>query len=258
MPNATVFLSDIHLCEAQTEITRAFVHFIEHVAPQFDSVYILGDLFDYWIGDDCTTAYHEYIIQKLHTLSTTTPWYFQPGNRDFLIGQAFAEAAGCTLLPEIVTHKIQGHRILLTHGDLLVQADYGYRMFRYCVQSHLMKKAFLSLPATWRLRIAAYLRSASRQATQKKTAKHFTTSIKPLQAELNAHQANMVIYGHIHRFSITYNSVPHYFLSMSLADWRPGKRPSFLTISPSESKLERLSTEVIPDELDEEQCLVRS
>jgi len=243
MSSSTAFISDIHLCEAQTDITRAFVHFIEKVAPQFDSVYILGDLFDYWIGDDCTTAYHKYIIKKLHTLSKTTPWYFLPGNRDFLIGNQFAQAAGCTILPEIVTHEIQGYRVLLTHGDLLVQADYGYRFFRYCVQSHLAKKCFYSLPVPWRVRIADYLRSASQQITRKKTPRHFATSIKPLHAELTKNQAEMIIYGHIHRSSIAYTNAPRDLLIFSLGDWQP-LLPSWLLLLSRES----VSLDVLPEE----------
>lgn len=220
MSPPTAFISDIHLCEEQPEITQSFVYFIEHIAPQFDSIYILGDLFDYWIGDDCASPYHKYIIEKLHTLSKTTPWYFLPGNRDFLLGKQFAQAAGCTLLPEITTQRIQGYQVLLTHGDLLVQADYGYRIFRYCVQSTLLKKCFLSLPVSWRQSIAAYLRSASQQATQKKTLRHFTTSTKPLYTELTKHQAEVIIHGHIHRSTIEYVSQPNCLL-FSLQDWRP-------------------------------------
>ena len=222
MRQSTAFIADIHLCEEQPAITQAFIHFIEKEAPQLDSLYILGDLFDYWIGDDATSPYHEYIMKKLYTLSTKTAWYFLPGNRDFLIGDYFAKATGCTLLPEIAIREIQGHRVLLTHGDLLVQQDYGYRVFRYFVQNPLNKKLFLSLPATWRTYIARTLRSASYNATQKKTDRHFTVSFDAIHKTLSKQDAQLLIHGHIHRLSIQ-NSIGFMrnpFIALSLPDWR--------------------------------------
>ena len=135
MEKSAAIISDIHLCEDNKIIADAFIHYIDTIAPKHESVYIIGDLFEFWVGDDNNSNFNQNIMNKLKKLSKTTKLYFQAGNRDFLVGSEFCEKTGCTLLPDIYTTKIHGKKILLTHGDLLLTKDIEYQKFRRFIQN---------------------------------------------------------------------------------------------------------------------------
>src|SRR5690554_6802473 len=123
---STLFISDLHLDSKRPELTRALIQFLKNNKNQYDALYILGDLFEVWIGDDADIPNHQPVIDTLYDFSKTTPCYFQHGNRDFLIGDAFAKATGCQLLPEKIVIKPYGEPVLLMHGDTLCTADTDY------------------------------------------------------------------------------------------------------------------------------------
>src|SRR3990167_6838922 len=119
MPH-TLFISDLHLQEETPATTQAFFHFMEKQAATADALYILGDFFEAWIGDDDDTSFHSQLIDSIKKLvDQRVPVYFMHGNRDFLIGQRFAEKSGVTLLPDPTVIELYGQSILLTHGDVL-------------------------------------------------------------------------------------------------------------------------------------------
>jgi len=132
----TLFISDLHLNRNRPYITRKFINFLKTTATRSDALYILGDLFDVWIGDDDHQRLHRLIIDALNQLSTNhqVPIYLMPGNRDFLIGHAFCHASHCQLLPDPLTINLYGTKTLITHGDLLCTQDIEYLKFRQKVR----------------------------------------------------------------------------------------------------------------------------
>lgn len=127
-----LFISDLHLCATRTHITRAFLEFLQHIATQAKALFILGDLFEYWAGDDdVEDVFHQDIIQAFCSLASAgVPVYLIHGNRDFLIGQAFCTQAHITLLEDPTIVELHAERVLLSHGDALCTDDLAYQSFR--------------------------------------------------------------------------------------------------------------------------------
>ena len=124
----TLFIADLHLCQEEPAITAGFLRFLQREAQTADALYILGDLFEAWIGDDDPNPLHQQIATALRTLPL--PVWFIHGNRDFLLGQRYARASGMTLLPEEQVLNLYGRSILIMHGDTLCTDDEGYQRFR--------------------------------------------------------------------------------------------------------------------------------
>ena len=169
---STLFISDIHLCAQRPDMTAALVHFLEHDAPGADALYVLGDLFEFWIGDDDPNALHHQVTAALLALSQqNVPIYFIHGNRDFMLGQQFAKQAGMTLLGDPCIIDLYGERVLLSHGDLLCTRDERYQKYRRITQLKWLRWLFLRLPLTRRQAIAHKIRGQSRM---EKTVKRQT------------------------------------------------------------------------------------
>lgn len=165
------FISDLHLCASRPAITEAFLHFLSVDAPQAESLYILGDLFEYWAGDDDLTApHHEEIITALSALQRQdTKLYLMHGNRDFLIGEAFCKASNATLLTDPTMVHIQGKQLLLSHGDALCTDDTDYQNLRLQFRNSDWQATFLSQPLETRKAIIKDIRLQSEQEKSKKT-----------------------------------------------------------------------------------------
>lgn len=162
----TLFISDLHLCPSRPHITRIFHEFLAGPAQQADSLYILGDLFEYWAGDDdLDDPFNAINCAALRALSDSgVPVFFMAGNRDFLAGEGFAHAAGLSLLPEPAVVDIHGEPTLLMHGDTLCIDDDAYQAFRAEVRSPDWQQAFLALPLTRRKSQIELLRREKRGA----------------------------------------------------------------------------------------------
>ena len=127
----TLFIADLHLSDQRPEITKLFVNFLKNEARHCRALYILGDLFEAWLGDDCILPAYQEIIQQLKELTDSdVKIYFIHGNRDFLIGQHFSELSGCQLLDESTIITIDEKRYLIMHGDTLCTDDIKYQQFR--------------------------------------------------------------------------------------------------------------------------------
>lgn len=196
MPH-TLFIADIHLCAEEPAITAGFLHFLRREAPHADALYILGDLFEAWIGDDDPNPLHAEIAAALRQL--TVPCYFIHGNRDFLVGKRFARAANMILLPEEVLLDLYGTRILIMHGDTLCTDDAGYQRFRAKVHRPWLQTLFLMLPLFVRQRIAAKMRSGSRQANSSKDEAIMDVNAQAVANAMQRHHAPLLIHGHTHR-----------------------------------------------------------
>ena len=196
----TLFIADLHLCQEEPAITAGFLHFLQREAPHCDALYILGDLFEAWIGDDDTNPLHQKIANALRALPV--PVYFIHGNRDFLIGRRFARDSGMTLLPEEQVLELYGHRLLIMHGDTLCTDDQGYQRFRAKVHQRWIQTLFLALPLFIRKRIATRMRADSKQANQHKSLTIMDVNQQAVEAAMQRQQVRLLIHGHTHRPAI--------------------------------------------------------
>ncbi|MBD8242539.1 UDP-2,3-diacylglucosamine diphosphatase [Pantoea agglomerans] len=196
----TLFIADLHLCQEEPAITAGFLHFLQREAPHCDALYILGDLFEAWIGDDDPNPLHQQVARALRALPV--PVYFIHGNRDFLIGRRFAHACGMTLLPEEQVLTLYGRRLLIMHGDTLCTDDAGYLRFRAKVHNPWIQRLFLALPLWIRKRIAARMRADSKQANQHKSQTIMDVNQEAVVATMLRQQVPLLIHGHTHRPAI--------------------------------------------------------
>ena len=161
---ATLFISDLHLEDKRPEITAILVAFLRSTARRADALYILGDLFEFWIGDDVLTETARLVANELKALTLSgVPVSFQHGNRDFLLSGSYASEAGMELLPETLVLDLYGQATLLLHGDTLCTDDIEYQAFRQQVRNPAFQAMFLAQTVEQRLAIAATARDASKQ-----------------------------------------------------------------------------------------------
>jgi len=196
----TLFISDLHLDADRPDGIARFLRFMESEAHGASALYILGDLFEAWIGDDDTNPGHAPIIAALADLKRQdVPCYFMHGNRDFLIGRRFATATGCELLAEYEVLELEGERVLLTHGDLLCTDDVPYMELRAIVRDPGWQSEFLAKPADERRRIANDLRTKSQEATSTKAEAIMDVNQDTVEAAMREHGVSIILHGHTHR-----------------------------------------------------------
>ncbi|KFK97512.1 MULTISPECIES: UDP-2,3-diacylglucosamine diphosphatase [unclassified Serratia (in: enterobacteria)] len=199
----TLFIADLHLCAQEPAITAGFLRFLQRDAVHADALYILGDLFEVWIGDDDPEPLHGEIAAALKALQQAgTPCYFIHGNRDFLLGKRFAQASGMTLLPEQQVIDLYGRKALILHGDTLCTDDQAYQEFRRKVHNTWIQTLFLALPLRWRLQIAAKMRARSQQTNQHKSAAIMDVNPQAVEQAMQQHHVHLMIHGHTHRPAI--------------------------------------------------------
>lgn len=192
-----LFIADLHLCTEEPAITAGFLHFLRREAQHADALYILGDLFEAWIGDDDPNPLHAEVAAALRLL--TIPCYFIHGNRDFLVGKRFAADCGMTLLPEEQVLDLYGRQVLIMHGDTLCTDDEGYLRFRAKVQQRWLQRLFLALPLFVRQRIALKMRAGSREANSSKSQSIMDVNPQAVVNVMARHQVQWLIHGHTHR-----------------------------------------------------------
>jgi UDP-2,3-diacylglucosamine hydrolase len=195
-----LFISDLHISLEKPEITRRFLAFLQNRAPKAPAVYILGDLFDAWIGDDDPTPPNNKIRRKLKQLTDSgTRVYLQQGNRDFLLGKQFCRDTGVTLLNDYQVIDLQGTQTLLTHGDLLCTDDLPYQAFR--VKSHTpeWQQSVLSKPLLLRLLAARWYRIRSYFHKRKKSLDIMDVNQDTVIKVMHDHKCLRLIHGHTHR-----------------------------------------------------------
>lgn len=195
----TLFISDLHLEPAHPGITQLFLNLLENQASQADALYILGDLFAAWIGDDDINEFNQTIIQALHKLTHKgVPVYFMHGNRDFLIGKKFIEQTGCQFLSDPTIIDLYGVPTLLMHGDTLCTEDKAYLRYRYFAHNAFLQKIFLKLPLAWRKKVARQLSNKSRN--------NMPSIMDAVPAEIERvikqYQVTLLIHGHTHKPAI--------------------------------------------------------
>ncbi len=195
-----LFISDLHLSEERPHITAAFFTFLLDKAAACDELYILGDFFDAWIGDDDDRWLASEIAQALKNLANSgVQIFFQHGNRDFLLGEDYAARCGMQLLPALHVIEREGQRILLAHGDQFCTQDVAYQQFRTLVRNPDWQQDFLAKPIDERRAIAAQLRAKSREANSIKAEDILDVTLSEIVNVLLEQQCNTLIHGHTHR-----------------------------------------------------------
>ncbi len=220
MPNQTIFLSDIHLCESRPSITDTFVSFLSKLTNEVDALYILGDLFEYWIGDD--SRQHDNVIEALKTLTNRHIQVFlMHGNRDFLIGSAFEKKTGAVLLNDPILVEIYGKRILLCHGDTLCKDDIEYQSFRDKIRSESWKNEFLKKSLSERVAIANEFRKESELNKKNKSVEIMDVNLDEVNRTLiQFNYPDFLIHGHTHRPNQhSINLDGHQIQRIVLGDW---------------------------------------
>lgn len=195
-----LLISDLHLEQERPDISRAFLHFLESRASEAEALYILGDFFEVWIGDDAISPFQRSIAQALRQLSDSgTRIYLMHGNRDFMIGQAFCREAGCTLLRDPSLVELGGEHVLLMHGDSLCTQDAAYMRLRRWLRNPLALFILRNLPLATRHKLARKLRKESREQTRMKASDIVDVTPAEVPRIMAAHGVRTLIHGHTHR-----------------------------------------------------------
>jgi len=198
-----LLISDLHLEERRPDLTRALLHFLETRAAAAEALYILGDFFEVWVGDDGMTPYQHEIAQALNALSLGgTRIYLMHGNRDFMIGKAFCREAGCTLLADPQVVQLNGERALLTHGDALCTRDEGYMRLRRWLRNPVSLFVLHHLSLASRQKLARKLRSSSKAETRMKASDIVDVTPGEVVRIMQRHKVTTLIHGHTHRPAI--------------------------------------------------------
>ena len=225
----TYFIADLHLSENRPHLLALFRQFMQEQAPQAEKLYILGDLFDFWIGDDEQSDLIREVQQLIrHLTEQGVPCYFQHGNRDFLISKKFANACGLTLLPTYQVIDLYGTPTLLCHGDTLCVDDVKYQHYRKKVHQKWRQWLFLHLPLKVRLKIAEKIRTKSRQDKQLKSTEIMDVNADFVQQMFAKFHVTQMIHGHTHRQK--HHEIPPHFHRIVLGDW--GETSSLLEVTP--------------------------
>ena len=225
----TYFIADLHLSENRPHLLALFRQFMQEQAPHAEKLYILGDLFDFWIGDDEKSDLISEVQQLIrHLTEQGVPCYFQHGNRDFLIGKKFANACGLTLLPTYQVIDLYGTPTLLCHGDTLCVDDVKYQQYRKKVHQKWRQWLFLHLPLKVRLKIAEKIRAKSRQDKQLKSTEIMDVNAVFVQQMFAQFHVTQMIHGHTHRQK--HHEIPPHFHRIVLGDW--GETSSLLEVTP--------------------------
>lgn len=196
----TLFISDLHLDSARPHIIALFIDFLEKQASRADALYILGDLYEYWIGDDDPAEALRPTIDTLAELNHRgVAIYFIHGNRDFLIDRQFARQTGCQLLPESAVIDLYGEATLVMHGDTLCTGDKAYLSFRAKIRNPIVRRVLLSLSIRLRHRVARGLRDQSQRAITGKSLEIMDVNPQAVEAAMRRHNVRRLIHGHTHR-----------------------------------------------------------
>jgi UDP-2,3-diacylglucosamine hydrolase len=230
----TLFIADLHLHPQTPDLLDKSIHFFTHRAVQADALYILGDLFEVWLGDETISIYQP-IIQTLHNVSQSTPIFVMHGNRDFLLGAHFAQQTGCTLLTDDAKKiDIYGTPTLIMHGDSLCTLDVAYQQFRQQVRNPAWQQQFLSYPLEKRKILAQQARQQSQFETQQKQSDIMDVTPEVVADIMQQFQVSHLIHGHTHRPNI------HDGKRYVVGDWKVNADSYILSCQPNKWSLETI------------------
>jgi len=217
----TLFIADLHLSEERADISELFFHFLRTDAVQSHALYILGDLFEVWIGDDNITPLTTQVAAELKRLRDSgVEVFFIHGNRDFLLGPKYAKKAGITLLPQLQTINLYGTNVLIMHGDSLCTLDIEYQKFRTKSRRRWWQFMILSLPLAVRRAIARRARNRSAQVNSTKSMTIMDVTQSEVVNQMKRAEVDVLIHGHTHRPDThTFNIGAQAATRIVLGDW---------------------------------------
>lgn len=226
-----LFISDLHLAPERPQIIKLFERFIDEIAVDAESLYILGDFVEYWIGDDDKASGLDQAFSSLHRLHRAdTKIYFMHGNRDFLISRKFAQQHHFQLVDDPMIESINGEPVLFMHGDTLCTDDVEYQKFRVMVRNPEWQRNFLDKPLKEREQIAKSLRETSRLATQNKSQDIMDVNQQAVIQTMAERSVATLVHGHTHRPGIHSLEINHQpARRIVLGDWY--KKGSYLSIN---------------------------
>lgn len=218
---STLFISDLHLSPGNPELTQLVVTFLQQQTTEISALYILGDIFNTWLGDDVVPEEYNPLIEQLHQLKKQgISIYLMVGNRDFMLGQSFAKRCGAELLNDPNLISLYGHQVLLMHGDSLCTDDISYQRYRLWSRNKFLQWWFLRLPRRFRHRISDKIKQKSREQKQNKTAMIMDVNNDAVLKTINKHDVKYLIHGHTHRPAIHQQTVDNRdFYRIALGDW---------------------------------------
>ncbi|MBV8974609.1 MAG: UDP-2,3-diacylglucosamine diphosphatase [Sinobacteraceae bacterium] len=197
---ARLFVSDVHLDAAAPQATEQFLSFLREQAAAAEALYILGDLFEAWVGDDDEEPGNERVCRALRELSSGGVACFAlHGNRDFLLGAGFCARSGCRVLSDPVITQLDGERVLLTHGDALCTDDHPYQELRSIVRDRTWQQRFLALPRAHREQLADEARQGSRRHIARTVPDIMDVNGAAVAAAFRAARVQRIVHGHTHR-----------------------------------------------------------
>lgn len=196
----TLFVSDLHLPPEPSPLRDRFLRFLEGPAKDAAAVYILGDLFESWIGDDVGTQQYAPEVAALSALTALgVAVYFQHGNRDFIVGRDFFDLTGVIVMPDPQRIDLHGTPTLISHGDVWCTDDRAYQRWRRFSRNRFAQRVFLRLPRARRERIAGGLRSGSDRAKQNKAENIMDVNVRAVRSAMAQAGVQRVLHGHTHR-----------------------------------------------------------
>lgn len=239
----TIFIADLHLSEHTPALTDLFLQQLRRWQSEIDALYILGDLFDAWIGDDDRNPFTDHIAAELYAFSQSTPTYFTRGNRDFLLGSDFARRSGMILLPEQQQLTLYNRRYLLTHGDELCTSDLPYMQFRAQSRQPQWQSMILAKPLSERRLLAQQIRQMSERGKAANGKSAVSDATESGITELMAQYPDTdLIHGHTHRPAIHRHKLPsgQCFTRYVIQDWY-NNEGGCLVVSPEGVRAQKLS-----------------
>lgn len=193
-----ILISDLHLCDTRPATNRAFFDFLEKIEGHTEALFILGDFFEYWVGDDAASSFHLEVAEHLYRLSAICKIYLMVGNRDFSLGRHYAERCGAVLLDDPSLVELGGEQWLLSHGDVLCTDDLAYQRFRRIIRHPLVLGTLRRLPRRWRILLAERLRDNSRQRFKGGGYRYIDVNTDAVVKEMDRYRVKGIIHGHTH------------------------------------------------------------
>ena len=214
--SSSLIIADLHLVSGEMDKTNLFVKFCQEQATKVDQLFILGDLFNTWLGDDLSLDDYPEIISELKALSTTTKIFVMTGNRDFLLGDEFAKQTGASLIDSPYLLESGTEQYVLTHGDELCTDDKGYQQLKSILQHPITQFIFLHLPKATRSKLAGKIRKKSVEAQQAKSREIMDVNPGAVMALMKKYPDTNLIHGHTHRLN---THIETKFTRYVLGDW---------------------------------------
>ncbi|WP_114765324.1 UDP-2,3-diacylglucosamine diphosphatase [Vibrio rhodolitus] len=217
----TLFISDLHLSPNTPEINACFEHFMRTEAIHADALYVLGDLFDFWIGDDDNSDFAAQIRNEFKQLTDAgVPCFFTKGNRDFLVGKRFAKQTGVSLLGDETVINLYGRNAVILHGDTLCTEDVQYLAFRAKVNQPWLQWLFNRLPMAIKTPIVRKIQSDARDTKKSKSLTIMDVTQSEVEKVMLEHKVDLMIHGHTHRPNVhTFSVADQEMTRIVLGDW---------------------------------------